>query len=372
MSNMLRVIGSISDYTIQSKAIVALASRLPEALVEDALRIATQIPCFDKRHGFQGPSTARADALAGLAPRVPAWLFGKAIVAAIEIPTDRPRARALAALMPTIPDEYILPTVSAVLEFSEEVRPMVVIPLMRRIVDPIHGDTVVSKASVPARLRDAPVAMPTPKQYRAAMYSEIAKKLPGVGDDMEGSYHRIRVNAGESKNLEVRSEVILLYNHPTVLEEFQSLLECYLETEGNVEKNTNQKLQLWLSALAAENVPESERATLIAKFQIEIARATRPKWEGRLERGGKLATLSAPSFLKNVHAEDIAPDGTVRTEVIRAIDPKLMQAVVLYISQRRARDQNLGDAEGLNFILSKPSRARIKPKRSRPSAPKTK
>ncbi len=109
-------------------------------------------------------------------------------------------------------------------------------------------------------------------------------------------------------------------------------------------------------------VAPNARDKLVAKFQLETARSTRPRWKGRLERGGELATLSAPGFLKRVHAEDIAPDGTVENEIIRAIDPDLMKAVEVYLSRRRASGMDLGDAEGLRFVLSRPARALSAPR----------
>ena len=110
----------------------------------------------------------------------------------------------------------------------------------------------------------------------------------------------------------------------------------------------------WNALLDAEGVAEAERPALIAKLRLEVARATRPKWSGRLERGGELATLSAPLFLKRVHADDIAADGIIHKETIRAIDPDLMTAVEAYISQRKKRAADLGDAEGLVFVVSRP------------------
>jgi len=103
-------------------------------------------------------------------------------------------------------------------------------------------------------------------------------------------------------------------------------------------------------------VPESERPALKEKIHIEISRVTRPLWVGRLERGGVLATLSAPSFLKQVHAEEIAPDGSVQSKIIRAIDPALMRAVAVYITIRKTRRLDLGDAAGLRFVLFRPSK----------------
>jgi hypothetical protein len=111
---------------------------------------------------------------------------------------------------------------------------------------------------------------------------------------------------------------------------------------------------LWDAVLDSEGVPKEERLSLVAKLRIEIARAVRPKWAGRLERGGPLAPLSAPTFLKEVHKSDIAADGTVQKEIIRAVDPELMKAVEVYISRRKTRNLDLGDAAGLNFVLERP------------------
>lgn len=111
----------------------------------------------------------------------------------------------------------------------------------------------------------------------------------------------------------------------------------------------------------AVDVPKDERPALAIVIEIELARVTRPKWVGRLERGGELATLSAPAFLKRVHPDYIGEDGTVENEIIRAVDTELMRAVEVYIATRRARAKKnntpltLGDAEGLNFVLARPS-----------------
>ncbi len=117
------------------------------------------------------------------------------------------------------------------------------------------------------------------------------------------------------------------------------------------------RIKILIAYFDASEVPESERPALIKKFEIEIARATRPKWRERFKRGGELAELSAPLFLRRVHAEEIAPDGTVENETIRAIDPDLMRAVDSYASNRRSRpDGDMGDAAGLQFSLVHPAK----------------
>lgn len=127
----------------------------------------------------------------------------------------------------------------------------------------------------------------------------------------------------------------------------------------SVTKMGELKISAELAAfLDSVGIPEAERPEVVARIRIEIARVLRPKWLGRLERGGELATLSAPQFLMRVHAEDIGPDGTVDADTIRAIDPELMRAVDGYISQRIHRNQDLGDAKPLNFALRPVFRSR--------------
>jgi len=132
-------------------------------------------------------------------------------------------------------------------------------------------------------------------------------------------------------------------------------------SEGILRKIEKEKpVQHLIAYLDAEEVPEDDRDAIIKKIKIEIARVTRPKWVGRLERGGELATLSAPLFLTRVHADYIGEDGTVENETIRALDSDLMNAVEIYMAQRRSYAKRTGqpldmkDAEGLNFILSRP------------------
>jgi hypothetical protein len=116
-------------------------------------------------------------------------------------------------------------------------------------------------------------------------------------------------------------------------------------------------------------IPEAKRVELIERFRIEIARVVRPKWLGRLVRGGELATLTAPMFLKRVHAEDIGADGTVPVDIIRGIDPELMRAVDGYISQRIHRGLDLGDAQDLKFASRPEWKLTGQSRRGRPRNP---
>jgi hypothetical protein len=339
----LGAIGAIADDALRAQAIAAIVPRLPAALIPDALVIAANLPWVTKRDGYRAPSHVRAEALRALAPRLPEELVATAVAAAIEIPDERARARALTALIPILPDELVFPVFAAASEFSEAVRPFVVLPLVQRVAYPIHGDTLTDKI---------PDFAGASRMEHAAVLADIAKHLPGASST--GFYDR-PANSAAKDNIDNLTTRVLLYDNPELRKKFVDLFRVHLEVEADVLHNIDQKHQLWLTVLAAEDVPETQRETLIAKFRIDIARITRPKWVGRLERGGELATLSAPNFLKRVHAEDIAADGTVHNEIIRAIDPDLMQVVELYISKRRSRAQDLGDAKGLKFILTRPS-----------------
>ncbi len=129
--------------------------------------------------------------------------------------------------------------------------------------------------------------------------------------------------------------------------------EGYLQPTKKTQTGRLKALDIYF---ADSGVPEEVREGLVRKFEIEVARVTRPKWVGRLERGGKLATLNAPLFLKRVYADYIDVDGSISTEIIRTIDPQLMRAVESYISKRRQNNADLGDAEGLIFVLTRPSK----------------
>jgi hypothetical protein len=167
-------------------------------------------------------------------------------------------------------------------------------------------------------------------------------KRPSILDDI--LILRRYVWQGQTLRMQMRFDDTIVGPSDTVL------VTLYNNT---LEKNHLYKY--WHDTLEFEGVPVELRESLIAKFRTEIARAVRPRWHGRLERGGELATLTAPMFLKRVHGADISTDGTVHNETIRAIDPDLMKAVEVYISQRSKRGVGLGDAEGLTFVLSRPS-----------------
>ena len=121
--------------------------------------------------------------------------------------------------------------------------------------------------------------------------------------------------------------------------------------------------------LHGRRVPESMRLALAAKIETlidsELRAATRPKWD---ERGkyAELKDLSAPLFLKRVYADEIAPDGTIKKETVRATDKTLMARVETYISNREERNLPLGDAEGLRFATKPAGR----PKRGGLGRPK--
>jgi hypothetical protein len=316
----------------------------------------------------------RSEALIAIAPRLPPTEIGRAVSIAIKIPAGFARANAIAALAPLFhkdlerPDRLLLQKV-----------------LLRGTFE-IPGKSAklyVLEAFVPRFAEYVFHYVFEMQQNHGLSDDDLALTFKSFAEYLKYNKNIVNLNTVEEleeiiKDPEYRNNVDSENNEDilsTPQYSFESIgpnLGTTEEDEGDVQRRKQEKQQLWEAVLEAENVPASEREVLIAKFSIEIARATRPKWDGHLQLGGELATLSAPLFLKRVHAEDIGPDGTVRTEIIRAIDPKLMQAVVLYISHRRSRGKDLGDAAGLTFILSKPSRAKPKSPRNRPRGHKIK
>jgi hypothetical protein len=104
-----------------------------------------------------------------------------------------------------------------------------------------------------------------------------------------------------------------------------------------------------------KDVPLDERARMA---EDHAKAAQRPKWD---ERGkyAELKDLSSPKFLKRVYADEIAPDGTIRKDAVRKVDPKLMGIVEAYISDRERRGLNAGEAEGLRLVATaRPARVR--------------
>jgi tetratricopeptide (TPR) repeat protein len=107
--------------------------------------------------------------------------------------------------------------------------------------------------------------------------------------------------------------------------------------------------------LERQDVLVSARPEIIENFwrEVKLAKArANPKWVNR-KKHPLLARLTAPEFLKTVHA-DIIENGIVNKEQIRAIDGPLMTAVEGYISQREGRDSGLGYAADLTFVASRP------------------
>jgi hypothetical protein len=119
-----------------------------------------------------------------------------------------------------------------------------------------------------------------------------------------------------------------------------------LESEGLLNKALATVLRDW-------GVPESDFVATAAELErVAKARASaarRPKWD---ERGkyAELKDLSAPQFLKRVYADVITPDGSIEKQMVRDIDPKLMASVEVYLSNRKSRQKDLGDADGLRLI----------------------
>lgn len=98
--------------------------------------------------------------------------------------------------------------------------------------------------------------------------------------------------------------------------------------------------------------------TVVPARAVSPIEPKRPKWPDK-EKPAELRGLTSPQFLKAVHA-DIIKDNIVRKLDVRARDPELMEAVENYISKRKKRGANLGDAAGLIFIISHPTRNRVR------------
>jgi tetratricopeptide (TPR) repeat protein len=124
-----------------------------------------------------------------------------------------------------------------------------------------------------------------------------------------------------------------------------------LQTEGPLpsEHITDEQL---LDALKKRGIAASLCRLVAAELTKSGERKS--KWRDE-EKPEELKELSAPKFLAHVHASEIT-NNTVHKDVIRAFDPDLMDAVEGYISQRKRRGLDLGDAKGLIFISSRPAR----------------
>ena len=114
-------------------------------------------------------------------------------------------------------------------------------------------------------------------------------------------------------------------------------------------------------ACKALGIPEGKQDEWVRDALIRADKAKRPKWADRLSRndadGNEIWTLTAPNFLKRVHRDYIGEDGTVHNGDIRTLDTDLMTAIEQYISKRRNRQQDLGDAKGLKFVFERPQTA---------------
>jgi hypothetical protein len=203
-----------------------------------------------------------------------------------------------------------------------------------------------------------PQHKPTPAQLKAMaewaeQTEEVAKEYSALAREcFESNSHNLTVN-----------KLDLGYNDPATPErapetETPPALDVrWQEDERLVKEPKRKTLSSKLDALlASEGVARDARPALIAEMRRMVARvkSQHPRWLGRKERGGELARLTAPLFLKRVYADKIAADGTVHKDVIRALDSDLMDAVETYISTRARRGHDLGDASGLNFVVSRP------------------
>ena len=123
-------------------------------------------------------------------------------------------------------------------------------------------------------------------------------------------------------------------------------------------------LEKWI---AARGIPGSKRAALAKAINRLVDMELLPKWDDR-DRYDHLRPLTAPQFLKMVHAGSIKNNVVIKQD-IRDIDDSLMSAVEAYISNRRRRNLDLGDAKGLKFVLKHLAR-NVAPRRAPRAAAK--
>jgi tetratricopeptide (TPR) repeat protein len=133
------------------------------------------------------------------------------------------------------------------------------------------------------------------------------------------------------------------------------------QTEGFLVDADKADEILTLYSDAKKKLPKDRRAILAAGIRHLIARemsdvAPRPKWSAVRENPkSELSALPAPMFLKRVYRDVIGPEGIVYKDIMRDIDSDLMSAVDTYVSQRSARNKDLGYAQGLHFVVSRPA-----------------
>ena len=105
-------------------------------------------------------------------------------------------------------------------------------------------------------------------------------------------------------------------------------------------------------------VGDARRPNIVRDVELFVRRAARPTWAERFDFP-ELRRLSAPAFLKKVHAEEISPEGHVSKEVIRHTDPALLLAVNSYLSQRARRSAGPGDFAGMTFVTHRKPRSKL-------------
>jgi hypothetical protein len=110
-------------------------------------------------------------------------------------------------------------------------------------------------------------------------------------------------------------------------------------------------LERWI---AAKGVPTSRSAAIAKQINRLIEFELLVKWDDR-EHHEHLRRLTAPEFLKVVHAGSIKKNTIVKQD-IRDVDYNLMKAVEAYIANRKRRNLDLGDAKGLKFALKHAAR----------------
>ena len=88
------------------------------------------------------------------------------------------------------------------------------------------------------------------------------------------------------------------------------------------------------------------KARLKAKAEIAAKGITRPKWA---KRSGELRKLSAPKFMRTVYPDAFKNGKLIDEDLVRVSDWRLVQAVQQYVSKRKARNIDAGDAAGIDL-----------------------
>jgi hypothetical protein len=231
----------------------------------------------------------------------------------------------------------------------------------------INRFLLVTLTSMPNKKNDVNFAVIMDRGYLNEKHSKFALQLKKTDHYICRSERWFADNDDESDLYFVSVIAYKYYELNVLFHPYFWIQELFEQTktgqpgekdEGPMQRPLGKLLSSW-------GVPESEHPDYVAYLERvakeRLKAAQRPKW-GERGKYAELKDLTAPLFLKRVYADEIAPDGTIKKEAVRAVDKTLMARVENYISVREERQQDLGDAEGLRLIAgprSRPKRAQL-------------